>query len=655
MLNSITNSKIKGDEEESQNIINKKATYRYSDSIQDYSQFNSYLNDEANYTDYIIQGSQVSLNHKYNEAYLKFQSACVISKINNDKYKLKESLCHFGIIEFLLGKPDSIHILSKLFDEFINEMNNNNFDIDSMNLLLFSKTGSNLVLIFFLNNQLNKCIDIMNSMIDVINKQKENLNKITTLQNIIFILFRCKSLIKKKSNDYDENIIYKINESNDIDEDKIIKYSIHKLFGQLNNYLETNNFEKLFTSIVEIKDLLKKINDYNGLIFLIYLELVILHKNKLKINNINESISFNEGMDININISALFNAIQNSNDNEFTILNNVEDIKIFHQKCETALKIYNLLYENEKNIYELINQENNIRESINYNLIKKNNKSSQGFFKQFLINIINQIIFKIEKIENNITKIQVISQLQKTINILENNNNIYFSKVIMEPCLKIIQKTIENKLNNIIKNIYNKRKKAKYFKLFHINSIKILININNDILKKFYEYQYKNVIEGNIITKFNMGNNGIKEHFYIVNQNNEQIDCYKNKYEKKPYKSLKFNQINKITFGLKSNNLLSKINQVPHSYEVWKILSFITNKNSLDFIFNSEVTTKKWFYGIQYILKNLNFQYKINSTTGFIIIKLKMKLSEKLGKNTRESHKLPFLKTILKYCVDNNI
>ena len=99
----------------------------------------------------------------------------------------------------------------------------------------------------------------------------------------------------------------------------------------------------------------------------------------------------------------------------------------------------------------------------------------------------------------------------------------------MEPCLKIIQKTIENKLNNIIKNIYNKRKKAKYFKLFHINSIKILININNDILKKFYEYQYKNVIEGNIITKFNMGNNGIKEHFYIVNQNNEQIDCYKNK------------------------------------------------------------------------------------------------------------------------------
>jgi hypothetical protein len=77
-------------------------------------------------------------------------------------------------------------------------MNNNNFDIDSMNLLLFSKTGSNLVLIFFLNNQLNKCIDIMNSMIDVINKQKENLNKITTLQNIIFILFRCKSLIKKK-------------------------------------------------------------------------------------------------------------------------------------------------------------------------------------------------------------------------------------------------------------------------------------------------------------------------------------------------------------------------------------------------------------------------------------------------------------------------
>ena len=77
--------------------------------------------------------------------------------------------------------------------------------------------------------------------------------------------------------------------------------------------------------------------------------------------------------------------------------------------------------------------------------------------------------------------------------------------------------------------------------------------------------------------------------------------------------------------------------------------------NSLDLIFNSDITTKKWFYGIQYILKNANKQFKINSATGYIILKLKMVIAFKLGKNTRDSHKLPFLKTILNYCKNNNI
>ncbi len=658
MLNSITNSKIEGDEEE---LIKKsyKNIIRYSSSRFENSQFNTYLDNEGNYTQYMIQGSILALNHKYKEALLQFKNSYIISQQIDDEYKKKESLCHIGIIQLLLGNFESNSLLEKLFDNYIDDMKNQTFDIGSINLILFSKIGSNLILALFIKNELNTSMKVMNSMIDIINQQKENLNKLYILKNIIFILFRCKSLTGQKYKYLDNKILNQVNEMNslDDDDDTIMKYSIHQLFEELNNYLKTNNLEQFFESIVKLRDSLNKLNDYNGLIFIIYSEIEMMYINQLKIKNLNNnSITFDGSSDINIKISALFQAINNPIKNKIEISHNLENIELlFNQKLETASKIYNLLCENEIYIYELIKQENVIKESINYDLVKKNKKLEQGTFKQFLINIIKQIICEIENIENNITKIQVISQLQHTITILENNKNIYFSENIMEPCLKIIKKTIEKKLNYIIKNIYLKFKKAKYFKIFQINSNRKLIEFNNEKLKNFYNYQYQNVIEGNIIAKLNLGNNGIKEHFYIVNNNNEQIDCYKNKSSGKPYKILKFNQIIKVTFGLKTQNLINKIKNVPHSYEAWKFLSLNTNKYSLDLIFNSEVTTKKWFYGIQYILKNTNRQYKINSTSGFIILKLKMKLASKLGKNTRDSHTFPFVKTMLNYYKKKNI
>ena len=71
-------------------------------------------------------------------------------------------------------------------------------------------------------------------------------------------------------------------------------------------------------------------------------------------------------------------------------------------------------------------------------------------------------------------------------------------------------------------------------------------------------------------------------------------------------------------------------------------------------IFKKEDIAKKWFYGLQHYLKNILLSYKINSTTGYIIQKLKMKIMKKT-KNKKDIKKNTFLKAILKYCNDNNI
>ena len=656
MLNSITNSKIEGDEEEQIKKSHPK-NLRYSNSRFN-SEFISDLDKESNYTKCMIQGSNLAVNHKFKEALSQIEQCYKISQKIGDQYKTNESICHIGIISIIEGTfGAAIKLLQRSFNNYIDDMKNKTFDIGSINLLLFSKIGSNLILALFLHNKLDDCIKVMNSMIEIINQQKENLNKLNILRNIIFILFRCKSLTEQKYDYLDNKDLNQVNEIIFMNDDTIIKNAIHKIFEELNNYLKTNNLEQFFINVVKLKESLEKINDNKGLIFIIYSELEIMYINKLKLKKSSNSIKFEEFNDINLKISALFKAIKVFDDK----LKNediMEKIKFFNQKLEMASKLYNLLYENEVVIYELIKQENNIKESINYDLVKKNKKLTQESFKQLLINIIKQVINDIENIEKDPIKIQVISQLQDVITILENNKNMYFSEKAMEPILKIIQKTKENKLSYIIKNIYYKLNKAKYLKVFQINSIRKTIELNNEKLQKFYNYQYQNIIEGNIITKLNFGNNGIKEHFYRVNTNNEQIDCFKdfkNMCSGKPYKILKFNQINKISFGIKTNNLINKIKIVPHSSETWKFLSFTSNKNSLDLIFNSDITTKKWFYGIQYILKNANKQFKINSATGYIILKLKMVIAFKLGKNTRDSHKLPFLKTILNYCKDNNI
>ena len=660
MINDITNNSIFGDDDLHENKVNpnvidneKNLNYFISEN----EEMCNKLNNEGNYTNYLIDGFSDINNHKYNEALLKFEKAYEIANLINDDYKKKESQCQIGITKFMNGDLNAVNLLEQLFNEYNEQMNNiKNYDIDSFHLLLFTKIGSNIILFYFIKNNIDKCLEVMNTMIETIDGQKENSNKLNGIRNIIHILFRYKSLNQNKSIDISDNNnnpnnnLYFINEEN---ENEIIKNSIHNLIQEFNNYLKIKDLEILFKCISLTEEAFKKIEDYNGLIFIIFLEQIIIYNKELDNENLDDLNKSQEKNDAYMKICSLFQAINDDNNFHNLYTEKIDThIKIFKEKLEASEGIYDTLLEKEKNIIELIENEKNI---INNSDEKNNIKiPKQEYYKELLIKILNQTISEIDNIQNNEIKIQINSQLQQTLSIIK-NKNIYLSEKIMEPFKKIINNTIKKTFNDKISKIYQRIQKGIYYEILKKNVLSSNQKSNNEKIKQFYNDCYMNIVDGNVLLKLNMGNNGIKEHFYKINFENQQIEVYNKRGEAKPDKSIKFKQIQKMTFGLKSKNFITKMKNIPIMNEPWKGLSFHCKSRSLDLIFKKEDIGKKWFYGIQHILRNINEIYKINSTTGYIIQKLKMKIFKKVNKNQKDVKNSTFLKAILKYCNDNNI
>ena len=92
MINDITNNSIFGDDDLHENKVNpnvidneKNLNYFISEN----EEMCNKLNNEGNYTNYLIDGFSDINNHKYNEALLKFEKAYEIANLINDDYKKK--------------------------------------------------------------------------------------------------------------------------------------------------------------------------------------------------------------------------------------------------------------------------------------------------------------------------------------------------------------------------------------------------------------------------------------------------------------------------------------------------------------------------------------------------------------------------------------
>lgn len=138
------------------------------------------------------------------------------------------------------------------------------------------------------------------------------------------------------------------------------------------------------------------------------------------------------------------------------------------------------------------------------------------------------------------------------------------------------------------------------------------------------------------MTKIHYSTSGKKVHFYKLDPNTVSLSIFKSKdtytKENKPSHSIPFKDIRKVLYGISSENLKRRYNNLI-SQEInkpWLFLSLLLPKRTIDFYFESEEKLTSWFYGINYFIRGYKTETETMSISDFIITKLKLKLITEL-------------------------
>ena len=580
----------------------------------------------SEYSEHLINGyNNIKLN-KFDEALNEFQKSLNISKEINNDYMINESLTNIGICYFYIGEINKgVEELENCFKSLENIINNSNNENEEQfnNLYLLIKILSNLCLGYFSLNKTSNSINIIQKIIEIIKKEKKIKNKMIFLQKVIFIIFRCNKLINL------EEVINKNNYEMANKNEENYKIISCKLINQFNYYLISSKIENWIEILNEAIKFLEEVKDYNSLLYVTFILFESeFYKEAINIYENNEKYESKDYNKTEKNLLDLIKSFNINNQNEFNIINNeilpknlLEKIyNYFKEKIIQSYKIYENLLNIEKTYNLEINgiddeiNDNNIFNKIEDKLIHKNKK----YFLNLLNN--NSIKFLNENLndENEELKNNLISQINNNLYSIENN-------IISEDLLDInqLKKICLKKLNILfynIKLIYNSKKLSKYFKIYNKRIKKIIKR------EKYFEKYYEEfACEGNKLIKVNYGSNGMNERFCQFNLRSNKLEIYKNFDD--DIQVYDIEEIRKFQTGIKSKNLLNKVKSLNNKY---LFFSIITKERSLDLIFDNSEIEKKWFYGFKKYLKNKNYNWKISSTTNFILNKLKINILKTL-------------------------
>ena len=557
------------------------------------------LNYESLYTENILNGCSSIINHKFDEAFKYFNIGLKYADDLKDNYKIYESKCYIGITHYYKDNiNESLKILEEIYEPIFQKCVNEKFSNEIKDLEILVKIGANLSMIYFVINKINDASTIITNIIAIIEKEVSPYKQLSILKHLIYILFQVNSL--KRKNNFDKNTNFKSND--------LYNNIINLLFNGFNDYLRDGKIDNWIINLKSVYSQMEKIKDYKGLIFILFnLEASILIKEGINSNdNLNES---------NIKLNSLFLALNKNNKSTFNSSNEkmIEIINNFNQKMLIAHQIYLNIYNAENRIYESLSQKE-----------LKNNSNQNTYFIKLMINYaLNEI--QSNNIDDNL-KNKLINQLKETLDIIDNK---YYD--LSNVKLESLDSEIFQNLNIMFENLQFIYKKCKLFKYFQqlkgVSLIKKTTKKEN-LWEDFYEKQLNYIKIGKCIIKINLTSNGKKEHFYKINPDKDIIEIYEKKYknDKSPEKVIEFNHINKIYFGIISNNLIKKNKSLSYNHKPWNYLSILFKNKSLDWEFNKFEMCKNWFYGLHNYLLKTNRKFKIISITGFIIQNLKMKI-----------------------------
>ena len=588
------------------------------------------INLESNYIEANINSFKFIRKRNYIDAVESYKNCLNIAQKLNDKYKIKDSLCNYAICQFYNGEiKESLQTLETAFNQiYLNyeSKNSNEIRIEELNL----KVMCNLLIIYLFLNKLNEANNVFDCIIKLIKNYEENYEiQNNFIKNILYIFFRIESI--SNMNEFFNQKIILTNKSDSEDHKKVIK----KIIDAFHAYLKNNNINLWIQVLSEEIENLKILKDYNGIIFAVFNLETANYINCVK--NRDEKGTFNA---IN-KFSSLIKALDSEKNYDEKSIKNL--LNLIKEKMEIVLNIYKTLFMFENEINNKIkkrgfsknySQNSNLFMNNNTNFLVDKKNLNNSFFLNFLLKIslnnINKNI-KDEKLKNQIKKQITITQS------LINKQEIDLSNLKLNYISPEIMKSLELLFNNLF-IIYNKYYIKKYFHKLKIKTDKKRKQFNNLKLNKFFENNYDNLGDGDLITKINQSSQGTKNHYYKIDFDTDTIQIFQKKQNNKIDKSIKFSDIQKILFGIKSQNLIKKIKKIPNNDQPWIYLSFILfNSNSIDLCIG-ENKIKKWFYGLNYFLNNTRKNYKIMSNTKFIIDRIKMKLINMLNNSIEDGN-----------------
>ncbi len=607
------------------------------------------LQNECSYTTTTINSINQLKNFNFSSALEGFKNSLKIANELNDEYKKNESLCNLGIANFYLNKiNESINYLENSYKNIKTKCSNENFanDLKSLNLLI--KTGVNLILGYLAIGNFNEISEILNEVLTLIEREVSYHKQLKCVKMMIKIFFHCESLIENEEENENEE-----DENKDYEKYKNI---IKKLNVNFNEFLKNKNYDEFIKCLSEIKNEFEKLNDFTGILFAIFNEQAFIYVNEMNKDENSEKINDCKGI-----LISLFTGI-NKNDDENKIDDNLFEMifKNFKEKIEKSFEIYQKLFEFENKLVTTLNNNNNVTPNIsprnskinNVKIHINNNNVNNNFFIKLLINYyIVHIIPKISNNNNN--KNLLIEQLKTTLNIIENSNE--FKNISIKNLDNEIFENLFILFDNLLK-IHIKFKKKHYLNIYKHKIFVIISTINVKKIKDFYDSFLVFIDKGEKIIKINFNGNGFKEHFYRIDINNDNFEIYKNSENKKKGKAnqiINMNEILKIVYGFKTKNLKKKYENLENNLNPELYLSLVCTKRSYDFYFKKEKKSISWFYGFQIYYKQSKRNYKVSSTTKYVLSRLKIKMAFIFDVKMKSTEKINFVNIFLQYFKKN--
>ena len=322
----------------------------------DVSDINDKLRKEYQYTQSSLEATNFITLHSYENAHDAFASCLQIAIDMNDQFKINESNLNIAIVLAMLGK---IKDAATRIENVYTSLKQLTSSMNLQQIFFKLKTMCNYVMILIAENKNKTALEVSNEIISIISHEVNRSRQVRYVKYVNYIIFRCESLtaqgvaVKKLSN---EKGIY-----SETNSEELHRCIMTGLLNGFNEYLRNGNINKWIECLKVNGDKMKKVKDFNGLIFAIFNhEASVFMRETMNRNDTsvmstngrthrtNNNALSNEAFEARVKLMSLLQAMNSdkaADEKGVDVL-----LRSFKDRMATAYQIYQLMLMNENKI-----------------------------------------------------------------------------------------------------------------------------------------------------------------------------------------------------------------------------------------------------------------------------------------------------------------